>query len=210
MYKLFLALGIYAAAVFLSGCELETNDPFLRKQYAKRYTKDSLYKMHESSPIHPNDRKNFLNLDYFEPKKEYVVNAKFTEFTPPQSVYIRDTEGQDQEYFRIGKVSFQLMGKPCELSVYQDARYINDTSVKNTLFMPFRDETNGNETYKAGRYMDVKYKDGMTEIELDFNDAYNPYCAYSHDFKCPVPPAENKLPFRVEAGEKNFEFSGIF
>ncbi|MGZ5304606.1 MAG: DUF1684 domain-containing protein [Bacteroidia bacterium] len=210
MRKLFFAVSIYAAATLFSGCELETNDPFLRKQYTKRYTKDSLYKMHEHSPIHPNDRNKFINLDYFEPKKEYVVKAKYTEITPPQSIYIKDTEGMEQEYFRVGKVSFDLLGKSCNLSVYQNAEFINDPEKKDVLFLPFFDQTNGKETYPGGRYMDVKYVKDMQEVELDFNDAYNPHCAYSHDYKCPVPPAENKIPFRVEAGEKNFEFSIIF
>ncbi len=210
MYKLFFAISIYAVSVILYGCELETNDPFLRREHAKRYTRDSLFKLHEQSPIHPNDRKNFLSLDYFKPKQEYVVTASYTEISPAQSVYIQDTEGMEQEYFRVAKVSFELTGKPVTLSVFQNAAFINHPEKKDVLFLPFFDQTNGKETYPGGRYLDVLYKSGMQQVELNFNDAYNPYCAYSHDYKCPVPPAENKIPFRVEAGEKIFEFSGIF
>ncbi|RYD74060.1 MAG: DUF1684 domain-containing protein [Sphingobacteriales bacterium] len=203
MNKAFFALSIYV--IFsLCSCEMESSDPFIRREEAKRFSRDSFFKLSPESPIDPAERKYFFNLLFFEPKQEYLVKAEFKESSPPQSVYIQESDEHEREFLRMGKLYFTLLGKPCSLSVYQDARFIHDTTVNKTLFLPFSDETNGKESYHAGRYLDIHYTDGMKEIELDFNDAYNPYCAYTDYYKCPLPPAENHIPFRIEAGEKAY------
>jgi len=204
MRKAFFGICIYVFLGLVS-CQMESSDPFIRMEEAKRFSKDSFFKTAVESPLHPEKRKQFLNLDYFEPKKDYVVKAKFTEINPPQSIYIEVSDGMEDEYFRVGKLSFTLKGKQCTLSAFQNAKYINDTDKNHTLFVPFWDETNGKETYHTGRFLDVTLVDGMQETEIDFNDAYNPYCAYTEDYKCPLPPAENKLPMRVEAGEMLYD-----
>lgn len=104
-------------------------------------------------------------------------------------------------YRRYGYIYFELNGKKCRLTAYQNMELIKKEEYKNYLFIPFRDGTSGVESYGGGRYLDVTIPENET-ITIDFNLAYNPYCAYSYRYSCPVPPEENTLKIRIEAGEK--------
>jgi uncharacterized protein (DUF1684 family) len=107
--------------------------------------------------------------------------------------------GAPESYQRWGTAEFELNGQPQKLTLLQKAG-------DKQLFVPFTDPTNGQQTYGAGRYLDVPLPPAeATELELDFNQAYSPYCAYNHDFSCPKPPAENRLTVPVVAGEQVFQ-----
>jgi hypothetical protein len=105
--------------------------------------------------------------------------------------------GSVKEYYKYGQFSFEVNGQPVTLQVYQDLD-------RNYFFLPFVDATAPDETYGAGRYLDLEPEQGNT-FTIDFNYAYNPYCAYNDRWNCPIPPKENRLAIRIEAGEKNFK-----
>ena len=104
-------------------------------------------------------------------------------------------------------LKFEVGGKSCALNLYQNLRLVNMPEYQDYLFLPFKDATNGDSTYGGGRYLDFRQKDISSEgiLLLDFNKAYNPYCAYSDGFNCPIPPLPNHLAIEVPAGEKNFK-----
>ena len=108
--------------------------------------------------------------------------------------------GPRQAYLRYGALAFEMEGRSLKLIVYKSA----EDPYARSLFIPFSDETSGRVTYAAGRYLDLE-EQGGDDYELVFNVAYNPYCAYSEEYTCPIPPAENKLHIKVLAGEKNYK-----
>ncbi len=107
------------------------------------------------------------------------------------------------EYRKYGQLHFHLGGKPLVLTVYQNLELIRQEKYRDYLFIPFTDETNGHASYGGGRYLDFRIP-ATPRVTLDFNLAYNPYCAYGGAYSCPIPPAENALPLAVEAGEKTY------
>ncbi|MDB4919664.1 DUF1684 domain-containing protein [Mucilaginibacter sp.] len=113
--------------------------------------------------------------------------------------------GTGQQYVRYATLSFTLKGKPMQLSLYKSISLSKLPQYKDYLFLPFADETNGASTYAGGRYIDLRAGDlkGNTLV-IDFNKAYNPYCAFGGGYSCPKPPDENRLQVAIEAGEKNY------
>ncbi len=151
--------------------------------------------------------KNKKYFKFFSPSSKYKVIATFTKTDDTTTVTIK-TSGKKipEKYFtRYGKLAFTIDSLQYHLTVYQSKDLVNNAEYKDYLFLPFSDKTNSNSTYGTGRYIDLlitDIKDG--ECIIDFNKAYNPYCAYSNDYNCPIPPKENRLPFAIEAGEMNF------
>jgi uncharacterized protein (DUF1684 family) len=147
-------------------------------------------------------------LDYYTPDFNWKLEAKI-DLTPNDTVFQMPTSsGKTKPYKRYGIAKMQHRGKEFELSIYQNQNFLNDPELKDYLFIPFLDATNGETTYEGGRYIDLKLyeiKNGMAVI--DFNLCYNPYCAYSTGYNCPVPPAENRLKIKIEAGEKKIKKS---
>jgi len=110
--------------------------------------------------------------------------------------------GEIRRGLRYGYFDFQVGDQTCRLQVY---RLEDASGVGASLFIPFRDSTSGQETYAAGRYIDLK--ENISGVyDLDFNRAYNPYCAYNSEFSCPIPPAENTLNVAIHAGEKKYPY----
>jgi uncharacterized protein (DUF1684 family) len=107
------------------------------------------------------------------------------------------------EFVKYGEAHFVLNGMEYKLNVYQSPALQGAKAQDDSLFLPFTDQTNGEETYEVGRYIDLEIP-SSGEIVIDFNMAYNPYCSYNHNYSCPIPPAENTLPIEVKAGEKKF------
>jgi hypothetical protein len=199
---------LFVSAVALASCQMDSQSPYVRQVEQQRASKDSLFKASNESPLELKQKRNLQALAYFDVDSNYRVPAKLERYAVPQPIKMEVSSGAEEDYFKIGKVVFSLKGKSCSLVVYQNAKFMNDPQLKNTLFLPFNDLTNGKETYHGGRFMDIDYE-GKDDLILDFNNAYNPYCAYSDNYTCPVPPEENRLPFRVEAGEKKFAGSQV-
>jgi uncharacterized protein len=144
-------------------------------------------------------------MQFYPVKRSYRVAATF-ERKENSQWFAMSTSGTIKKQFRVfGILSFVLNDTACTLSVYQSKQLIASPEFADYLFIPFTDRTCGLDTYGGGRYIDLLMNDirGNTCI-LDFNKAYNPYCAYTTGYNCPVPPKENDLPIAVEAGEKNY------
>ncbi len=173
---------------------------FEQEVLSLRVDKDSFLKNDIDSPIPPSERSNFEGLNYFPPDDRYRVTSKLERFDTPKPIMIATSTGTRQAYMRYGAFTFEIEGRSLKLIVYKSA----EDPYSRSLFIPFSDETSGRETYAAGRYLDLE-EQGGDDYELDFNMAYNPYCAYSEEYTCPLPPAENKLSVSILAGEKNYK-----
>ena len=167
---------------------------------ALRGEKDAYFRDDPDSPIPADKRANFKGLIYYSPDLTYRVKARLDRYDRPEPTMVVTSKGTKQAYMKHGTFTFQLQGMTLRLAVYKSA----EDPFARSLFIPFSDETSGAETYNAGRYLDLE-EQGGDEYELDFNLAYNPYCAYNDQYTCPIPPRENKLPVKILAGEKNYK-----
>ena len=155
------------------------------------------------SPLKPKDLKNFQGLDFFEFDSIYVVKAKIEETKESLPFKMKTTTDIPADVRKYADLFFQISDKEFELSVYENLEYEGVEGYENYLFLPFLDETNENETYGGGRYLDL-FLNGTDSIIIDFNRAYNPKCVYDENFSCPIVLRKNFLNIRIEAGVKNF------
>jgi uncharacterized protein (DUF1684 family) len=165
---------------------------------AYRERRDAHYAHAADSPIEPAARAEFDGLRYFPERPDLV-------FTVPidtggddvgEHVEMQTSDGHSKHFVRAGRIHIQANERPVTLTVFKDVE-------RGRYFLPFRDGTSGQESYAGGRYLDPRTKpDG--ELIVDFNYAYNPYCAYSGGWSCPIPPLENFTKARIEAGEQAF------
>jgi len=169
-----------------------------RIREARRQKDQTLHKATDS-PIPEAQRATFAGLRYFAPVAGFRVMARLTRQPVLLPQPLAMSLGAPESYQRWGTAEFELNGKPQKLTLLQKAG-------DKQLFVPFTDPTNGEQTYGAGRYIDVPLPPAeANEVELDFNQAYNPYCAYNHAYSCPLPLAENRLTVPVAAGEQAFQ-----
>ena len=175
-------------------------------QIAKEYQEemDQKFSNPEESPLDEKDRKEFTGLNFYPVDPDYIVKAEFVR-TPAEAPFAMKTSTDRLPiYVKYGELYFKLEGKELKLNVYQNQELVEDPEYFDYLFLPFTDKTNGNSTYGGGRYLDLRIPDSK-EVVLDFNKAYNPYCAYSGKYSCPVPPEENNLDVEIFAGVKSFD-----
>ena len=177
------------------------DDSARRQLEAFRKQKDKFFTESPDSPIMPEDKEDFTGLHYYPVDLQYRVTATLVREANPGIFRVQTTTGDHKEYTRIGRLEFELEGQPLRLTAFMPPP--EEPLHGNRLFVPFRDKTSGKETYGAGRYLDLN-KRASDEYVLDFNRAYNPYCAYSPYYSCPLPPGENNLPVAVRAGEMVF------
>ena len=151
------------------------------------------------TPLDKKSLAEFKGHEFFPVDLSYRVNAAFKR-TPDEATFKMKTTGpKTPEYVKYGEAKFMLNGKPFTLNVYQNIALSLHDEYKDYLFLPFTDNTNGGHTYGGGRYIDLVKPTGDSII-IDFNKAYNPYCAYSDRYSCPIPPKENHLDTDVKAG----------
>jgi len=165
-----------------------------------RADKDEFFTEHPQSPIQPEVREEFEGLSYFEPKPEFRVPTRVRVYGNPDPIELEVTAGQPIRYLRPFIFEFELRDERQQLAGYQQEGEDTDT-----IFIPFRDKTTGQQSYHRGRYMETEPEAELTNgdtVTLDFNLAYNPFCAYSETFACPLPPEENWLDVAVPAGER--------
>jgi uncharacterized protein len=170
-------------------------DAYVGALEANRHEKDHYFHHDPYSPIPHEERETFEGLNYYPPALDYQYTLALDR-EEPEPVTFQTSTSDQQRYFRIGIVRFEVEGQPAELAIYE-------SEDGEDLFLPFRDATSGKETYGAGRYLEPIAL-GNDELLVDFNLAYNPYCAYSPDFSCPLPPIENWLKVPIRAGEKTY------
>lgn len=145
-------------------------------------------------------------VSFYPAKQDYVVTAAVEQLFNEPTFRMPTYDGTSNEYKRYGFLNFELNGKKYKLTAYQSVALFQNATYKNHLFVPFMDNTTGETTYEGGRYLDLSIsdiKDG--KIKIDFNKAYNPYCAYSNGYRCPQPPKDNILNAAIEAGEKKYK-----
>ena len=171
-----------------------------------REGREKEFRNRPESPLLDKDFAGFKGLNYFPVNAKFKVPATFTETIEEKYFSMPTSSGKPKKFRKYGVLKFKLAGRALKLSVYQADLDVLATfpEYSDLLFIPFRDQTNGGESYGAGRYIDIKIpKSGR--VMLDFNLAYNPNCAYGSDnYSCPIPPKENHLAIAIRAGEKKF------
>jgi uncharacterized protein len=198
-------IGVLAFSLVFTACSERNSarqsvsspeDPRLQERIAK----DATFKSGLDSPIPESNRSDFQGLSYYPLNSSLQFQVELHRYAGPKSIRMATNTGEIRSGLIYGYFEFQIGGQTCKLQVYRP----EDTSGRGpSLFIPFRDATSGKETYGAGRYVDlVENTSGV--YDLDFNRAYNPYCAYNSEYSCPFPPAENTLNIPVRAGEKIF------
>lgn len=145
-------------------------------------------------------------MSFFPVNEKYLINCKF-ERTVNSPWFRMESSGQIKRNYRVyGIIRFTINDTAVALNIYQSQDLMTTQQYKDHLFIPFTDATSGEETYESGRYIDLEIKDIKNDkVLIDFNRAYNPYCAYVNGkYNCPIPPAENRLVVAIRAGEKAF------
>lgn len=189
---LFLTVGI------LSGCTsyaklIATH----REEYKAEFTLD---------PRSPLDSSELKDLDFFEPNKRAKVEAVFVKTPDAQPFDLPTYSGITRPYRKWGVATFLWAQDSVSLALYESLNLHANPIYDDYLFLPFKDETNGTTTYGGGRYLNMSKADTEDgKLTIDFNLCYNPWCAYSDGYNCPIPPAENSLPFSMEAGERMYK-----
>ncbi|EDM44884.1 hypothetical protein SCB49_02149 [unidentified eubacterium SCB49] len=157
----------------------------------------------ETTILTKRDFRKFEALDFFPVDLKYRVEATFVR-TPDEIPFLMPTTTErTPEYVKYGEAHFKIDSVKLKLNLYQNTAPSDDPELKDYLFLPFTDWTSGDGSYGGGRFLDAYIPEGDIII-LDFNKAYNPYCAYNHRYSCPIPPKENDLSVRIEAGVKDF------
>jgi uncharacterized protein len=172
---------------------------YVRELEEFRREKDAFFAHSPQSPI-PHELRHgaFSGLSYYPPDQAFRVTATLTPFAQRATVTLATSTGEPRQQVRYGELRFVIGTTELRLAAFTEPR----ERVIRELFIPFRDATSGHETYGAGRYLEVEVEPNDETVTLDFNLAYNPYCAYNEAYTCPIPPAENTLPIAIAAGER--------
>jgi hypothetical protein len=159
-----------------------------------RHRKDEFFANDGQSPLTSEQKRNFKGLNYFPENPDLRFEVKVEEYPEKEKMSIQTSTGDAQNYVRAGRFNFEVDGQQVDLTLYSN---------QHGFFLPFVDALAGKETYPAGRYLEPQtLPDGR--LLIDFNMAYNPYCAYNENWSCPLTPAENRLKVPIRAGEKQF------
>jgi len=192
---------LLGSVVVWTGCGEQDN----RLSYTDRVTQERVTRDMEMrsdrTVIPPRQRSSFRGLDYFDIDSTYHFVLPLERFASTDTVMIAESTGGVAPQVRVGTVAVPFPQKTDTLTVFE----VTEGKERGNLWIPFTDATNGDATYKLGRYVDLETV-GEDSIDVDFNLAYNPTCAYNPRYACPIPPEENDLPFAVRAGEKTPRF----
>lgn len=175
-------------------------EQYIATMEQSRQEKDRSFRITSDSPLEPEEKTIFTGLKYYPVDPQYRVEATYEPLAQPDTVWLSMTKGESEAYLRHARASFEWEGRRQTLVLF-----LRIGEQEQELFVPFTDKTNGFESYGGGRYLDVPLpQPGSSTITLDFNRAYNPFCAYDDEFACPVPPADNRLQVAIPAGEQAF------
>jgi hypothetical protein len=185
----------------LSSCAQDKQPLLGDTEYQK--SQNAKFKDASESPLTARDIKTFTQLDFFKYDETYKVKAKMVR-TPDSQYFEMPTSTDRKPLYRVYAIlSFELKGKTHQLSIYEDKDLLTTKGFEDYLFLPFIDKTNGETTYGGGRYIKSRIPEGDFLI-IDFNEAFNPYCAYNYKYSCPIVPIENSLDLKIEAGVKSY------
>ncbi len=202
MFRLVVVLLLFWGNIFAQGIS-EKNSDFKRiLSFQDHLNKE--FSSSETSPLTSEDFKKFKSLDFFKIDTSFCVLAKFVR-TPYETPFVmKTTTGSEPLYVKYGEAHFFLQEEKYMLSIYQNQTLKTQPEYEDYLFLPFTDLTNGETSYEGGRFIDLKIPEG-NKILIDFNTAYNPYCAYNGRYSCPIPPEENSLQLKISAGVKKYK-----
>lgn len=176
-------------------------DKLKREIETERKQKDEFFKSGYQSPVSQEEKEHFKGLNYYPPVAKYRFELELFGHDSKDFLEIEDTKGNMRKFVRWGEFRFDVNGVKCKLQVYKSEEQ------DERLFVPFKDLTSGKATYGAGRYLDLESGRDIisgNKWTLDFNKAYNPWCAYSKNYACPFTPPENWLKVAIYAGEKSY------
>jgi uncharacterized protein len=170
-----------------------------RTKYKADFLKD------ERSPFY-GKKKALKKLRFFDADESFKIECTFQRTADAEPFDMATYSGKVKSFVQYGIIHFEVEGQACQLSIYRNLGLLRMEAYANHLFLPFKDSTNDRETYGGGRYIDLEVsdiKDG--KVIIDFNKCYNPWCAFSGGYNCPVPPRENHLPLAIRAGERKYK-----
>jgi uncharacterized protein (DUF1684 family) len=153
------------------------------------------------TPLLLEDWQNFIELPFYDIDTAFYIIADFKRMKRSKPFEMATTTDRKPIYKLYGIATFKIKGESFQLHIYQNQKLKKNKKYEDYLFLPFADLTAADDTYPGGRFIDLKIPKGKT-IVIDFNKAYNPLCAYNHKYSCPIPPQENHLATRIEAGVK--------
>ncbi|MBC6368134.1 DUF1684 domain-containing protein [Algoriphagus sp. AK58] len=191
---------VVLAAVGYMFTAAESPEAYIEKIEKERERQFKFIRFNVESPLTEEQKREFKTLTFYEINPAYRVKARLV---PIENKKVREvplTDGSKEKYIEHSYAEFELNGRTNKLLLLQS---VKETDMRN-FFLAFADETSGKETYGGGRFLNVR-QDGKNSITIDFNLAYNPYCAYNPDYACPLPPKENLMTIAIEAGEKNYD-----
>jgi uncharacterized protein len=190
-------MAVVVAALLAPACSAEPDVPYPQQVAADRQRKDAAFAGSGESPVTAETRGQFLPLAYFPVDEGYRVPAMLAPSEGEPTIEMPTSTGKRRPMRRAGRLQFSIKGQPLTLTAFVEA----DDRQMARLFLPFGDQTNGAETYAAGRYLDLD-RTGTGLYDLDFNRAYHPYCYYNPQYDCPYPPRENRLALPIRSGER--------
>jgi uncharacterized protein (DUF1684 family) len=198
-FAILLLAGVIAFVLYSLHGNLSPED-YAREIGRERAEKDLFMKNEKDSPF-AGSKGTFQGLHYFSPDLKYKINAELEPIENKKMIVLPTSDGLEKKYLEHAYAEFKLDGMLHRLLILE---ITDEGPYRGTLFLAFADETSTRETYGAGRYLELKKMPGASSVMLDFNKAYNPYCAYSANFSCPFPPKENVLKVAIKAGEKSY------
>jgi uncharacterized protein len=197
---LFVAVGL-SVLVYYTFRGDDTTQAYIKQITQERKDKDDFMRSADSSPF-ANKKDSFAGLKYFPPDTRFRLQADLRPTEKKEIIRLTTNDGNTQTYLTYAYAEFDFENLHNRLLILE---VLDEGPDRGKLFLAFADQTSANQTYGAGRYLDVKKVPGASTIALDFNNAYNPYCAYNDNFSCPFPPSENMLKIAIKAGEMSYQ-----
>jgi uncharacterized protein (DUF1684 family) len=193
---------VFVLIVFMTSCSQDKRPILGETDYQKE--QNAKFKDATTSPLTNKDRKSFRGLDFFKFDSTFVVKAALKRTPDTEWFNMKTTTERLSKERVFGVATFSIKGKTYYLNIYQGEENMQTEGFEDYLFLPFLDNTNGEESYGGGRYLDLRIPKGDTII-IDFNKAYNPLCVYNEKYSCPIVPRVNYLPIEIKAGLKNYK-----
>lgn len=195
---------IFLLIFFAEVTAAQTQSEIVDEIEAFRVSENEKFGTKETTILTKRDFRKFKELEFYDINLDFRMEARFVR-TPNEKPFLMPTSTTRlPEYVKYGEAHFEIGGKQLKLNLYQNTTPSEDPKYADHLFLPFTDYTSGDGSYGGGRFIDAYVPKGDVII-IDFNKAYNPYCAYNSGYSCPIPPKENDLLVRIEAGVKDFK-----
>jgi uncharacterized protein (DUF1684 family) len=195
-------VGLLVVAVLATGCEESGSSAGYEQTVMQERVQRDMQMREKNSVLAPKYRDTFKGLDYFAVDSTYRYEVPLRTRPSPDTVMLAESTGRIREQVRLGRVTVPLPSGDAQLAVFKG----EGDDPRGRLWIPFADATNGDATYKAGRYVDLRRTDGDS-VAIDFNRAYNPTCVYNPEYACPLPPEENEIGAPIPVGEKTPKFA---